>query len=377
MTYDAAIVPCADYSRENVEAALREVLKPISGLSFVKPGAKVVIKANLVTLKRPEGAATTHPSLLAALTKMLVEAGANVVIGDSPGGPFTYPWLKSVYMAAGLSAAVNEGAALNKNMEISEGDAHGLVLREFHYTSYLDDADFIIDFAKLKTHGMMAMTGAVKNMFGAVPGTQKPEYHYNFPKSEDFANMLIDIYNHFAPSLCIIDAVEGMEGNGPTAGTPRKIGALIASKNGFFADMVGARVIGADAAKIPIMREAVNRGLCPDSLDALRVFGDVDRLCIEDYKLMQAASVLEFKTGFTPLERFLTKALRSRPALLGKLCIGCGRCFKICPAHAITMRNSRPAFDRKKCIKCFCCQEFCEKSAIVVRRPVIAKIVGK
>ena len=95
----------------------------------------------------------------------------------------------------------------------------------------MQNADYIIDFCKLKTHGMVGLSCAVKNMFGCVPGTNKPEYHYRFPGEADFSDMLIDLNEYAKPVLSIVDAVVGMEGNGPTNGTPRFVGAVIAQQS--------------------------------------------------------------------------------------------------------------------------------------------------
>ncbi len=173
---DVSVVPCDAYEPAQAKAALRAVLAPLGGLSFVKSGDKVVIKANLITFLKPDKAATTHPVLLSALTELLAERGAVVVIGDSPGGPYSLPYLKRVYAATGLNDCVKAGAVLNQNTEIRQGSfPEAKVMREFTYTAYLDDCDYIIDFCKLKTHGMMGLTGGCKNMFGAIPGTDKPE----------------------------------------------------------------------------------------------------------------------------------------------------------------------------------------------------------
>ena len=64
--YDCAIVGCSGYEESLVHSALEEAINAIDGLDFVKEGMKIVIKPNLVSFKKPEEAATTHPSLLKA-----------------------------------------------------------------------------------------------------------------------------------------------------------------------------------------------------------------------------------------------------------------------------------------------------------------------
>ena len=144
---DVSVVACETYDLELCKSALKEVLAPLGGLDFVKPGDRVVIKANLITFLKPDKAATTHPVLLSALTELLVERGASVVIGDSPGGPFSLPYLKRVYAATGLNDCEKAGATLNQNTQIKRGTfPEAKVMKEFTYTAYLDDCDYIIDF---------------------------------------------------------------------------------------------------------------------------------------------------------------------------------------------------------------------------------------
>ena len=168
--YDVSIVPCADY--EQAESALVKVLEPIGGLDWVQQGMKVAVKVNLVTAMKPDTAGTTHPALVCALTKLLKERGAEVIIGDSPGGIYSSVYLNRVYSVTGMRDAVEYGAKLNDNFsqtEVSFPEAK--VLKSFTCTSWLLEADAIIDFCKLKSHGMMGMSGAVKNMFGKIHGT--------------------------------------------------------------------------------------------------------------------------------------------------------------------------------------------------------------
>jgi len=190
---------------------------------------------------KPEQAATTHPTLVCALVDMLTARGARVIVGDSPGGLYNSVFVGRVYSASGMREVEAHGAALNSDFsEKSAEFAEGKVLHSFTYTGYLDKADLIINFCKLKSHGMMGMSCAAKNMFGVIPGVIKPEYHYRYPKYEDFANMIVDLDEYFHPVLSIADAVIGMEGNGPTAGTPRRLGCLLASRSPHALDMVAA-----------------------------------------------------------------------------------------------------------------------------------------
>ncbi len=376
---DVAIVRCADYGEETCERALREVLVPFGGLDWVRPGMRVVIKANLVSAMKPEKAATTHPALLTALTRMLRERGANVVIGDRPGGTFAAPHLNAVYRVCGLSEAEAAGAELNRDFSQKEADlpeAH--TAKHITYTGYLDGADAIISFCKLKSHGMLSLSAATKNLFGAIPGIIKPEYHYRYPDPMDFADMLIDLNEFFRPKLYLVDAVQTMEGNGPTAGTPKYMGALLAGTNPHKIDLLCAKLIGLEAKNVPTLRAAQERGLTPASAEKLEVSGDAEEFVCKDFVTVQKGTGTDFGAQKGKLLGAAAKTvLRARPQLKRSRCVGCGVCRNTCPAHAIVIEKGKAKIDSRICIRCFCCQEFCPKGAMRVHRTWVARIAGK
>ena len=378
--YDVSIVPCSSYDEDEVTAALKALLAPIGGLDWVESGMRIAIKANLVTFAKPDEAVTTHPALICALIKLLRERGATVVVGDSPGGLYNAAFLNKVYSVCGLSAVEDAGGELNRDFGQSEAKFEDAkVARDFLYTSYLDNCDAIINFCKLKTHGMMGMSAAAKNMFGVVPGTIKPEYHFRFPNPADFARMIVDLDEYFAPKmkLCIADAIVGMEGNGPTQGTPRKIGAILAASSPHKLDLAASKLIGLSAEEIPTLIAARERNLIPESVDDLNICGDLDSLVISDYKNIAVKSSLLFDSKSKLFGKIAKRALEAKPYVVKKECKSCQKCKQICPAQAITMVDGKPEIDRSKCIKCFCCQEFCPFGAMKVHRTLLAKMLTK
>lgn len=382
MKPDVVITSCADYSDQEVTAALERVLAPLDGLDWIKPGMKIAIKANLVTFMKPEGAATTHPSLLCALVRMLTARGAQAVVGDSPGGLYNAAYVNRVYAATGMKAVEEAGGTLNRNFGEKEGEyPEGAVCRSFRYTAWLDEADAIIDFCKLKTHGMMAMTCGAKNLFGAIPGTMKPEYHFRYPDPRDFARMIVDLSEYFKPRLTIVDAVTCMEGNGPTGGTPRHMGALVAGESPHKVDLICAGLIGLNREDVPTLEAALERGLIPERAADLSVEGDPAAFALSDFQRIATGNSHLFKgngsLGWRLVGGTLEKLLAQKPVLKPRGCVGCGMCCNICPGKAITMVDKKPKIDRKKCIRCFCCQEFCPQSAMIVRRTPIARLLDR
>ena len=121
-----SVVPLGEYSEKEARAALEALLSPLGVLDEVKAGMCIVIKANLVSAMKPEEAATTHPVLLSALCDMLSERGAEVVIGDSPGGLYNAAFVGRVYTVAGIRECEKHDARLNddfseKHAEYPEG----------------------------------------------------------------------------------------------------------------------------------------------------------------------------------------------------------------------------------------------------------------
>ena len=380
---DVSVVRCDDYTPAAVGAALDAVLAPLDGLAWVKEGMTVGIKANLVHASRPEKAAVTHPVVLAELTRRLVARGATVIVGDSPGGLYNAAALHNVYRVCGMQAVEEAGGKLNQNFSQETVEfAEGMVLKSFPYTSWLRDVDAVIDVCKLKTHGMMGFSGAAKNLFGVIPGTSKPEYHYRYPNHADFARLMIDLNDYVKPTLAICDAVVGMEGNGPTGGTPRQIGCLLASFSTHKLDLAAASIIGLGRCDVPTLVAAHERGYIPDSVDDLVIEGDLKSFYISDYQNVAINESLLFSAGgHRGIKRLMwavaEKVLITRPDVHKDLCIGCGKCKELCPAKTITIEKKKAKIHKKACIRCFCCQEFCPVSAIKVKRTALARLASK
>lgn len=370
MTAPVILAPCPDYSPESCRAAIRKIVEGSPALQSLKPGTRVLVKANLVSRMAPGRAATTHPALITALAEFLRERGAEAVVGDSPGGPFTKPYLDAVYAGTGMKGT---GAAANGDFSVKHASfPEAAVLKDFDYTGWLDGGDLIINFCKLKSHGMMGLSCAVKNMFGAIPGITKPAYHYRFPDHDAFADMLIDINEYFKPAFHIVDAVTAMEGNGPTAGTPRHIGAVLGSEEPYGLDLVCAGLIGRTAKEIPTLAAAHRRGLAPGTAEEVPLTGDISPFRVPDFDVPGGGNMEGFLSGGGAVANAANRAIKSilaaRPRLEGRLCVSCGKCAGLCPAGAISILGKKPRIDKAECIRCFCCQEFCPAGALRPKR---------
>ena len=372
---------CADYSPEAVRSALEDILARTSLLDKIKPGMTIGIKLNLCTARKPEAAATTHPVPAAELTRILTERGAKVILGDSPGEPFTTAMLNFVYNQTGMHLCENAGGELNSDFTHEAVPfPEGVSVKSFEYCSWLQKCDMIISFSKLKAHGLMGMTAAVKNLYGVIPGTMKSEYHFMHREPQDFADMLLDLNEYVRPALCLCDAVDIMEGNGPTAGTPRHLGLMLGGTNPYELDRLCAAILGLSEDEIPYLTAAKRRGLLPEA-GADEARARVENCVVKDFVRSGATC-----NWFVPneedaavrkvLKKLIYVLLRSKPQS-GEGCTGCGHCVRGCPADAIEIKNGRAVIDRRKCVRCFCCQEFCPTGAMKVKRSAVARLVSK
>lgn len=380
MNNKVSIVKCEQYS--NALSAVERAVSLIGGIEkFVKKGDRVVIKPNLVSKKKPDEAVTTNPDFLRAVIIMAEKAGGIVTIAESPGGPYNTAALKGVYSVCGVDKAIEgTNAKLNFDTAFTEVNySEGKTVKNIPVINPILEADVIISLPKLKTHAMTSYTGAVKNLFGVIPGTHKAELHFRLNERKAFCSMLVDLHECVKPTLSIMDAIWGMEGNGPTAGRNRHIGLVMASENSHALDMAACRLIDYTPDEVDTVREAVERGLVGRSADSLDIVGEsLNELVIKDFlKPESHFNLLKLISLPASLNARLTNALASKPKMNYSMCVSCGECARYCPPKAIDMSLGRPVIDEKKCIKCFCCQELCPKKAVMIKRPLLNRLMLK
>lgn len=377
------IVRCPDY--EQVEEKIAELLSMMNGMtSFAGPGEKIVLKTNLLQAAKPEKGVTTHPSVVASVARMVKNAGATPVIADSPGYNYNKRTLDKIYRTCGMYKAAEE-AGIELNFDTTHevvSFPNGKLIKRFEVITPVVKADGVFNLCKLKTHVFMHMTGAVKNIFGVIPGLIKPGYHAKLHDTSHFANMLLDLTECVSPRISIMDAVIGMEGHGPGAsGAPRHIGLLLAAKNPLALDIVASEITGLRQENNPVLVEAEKRGLYPNCLQEVQVIGaNISDLRISDYKFpatifggtgmgrmpwWQRALVPLFKDGMSV-----------KPRVIKDKCIACGACFESCPMKVITIIDDRYCqIDEKGCIRCYCCHEMCPNDAIELRKSILYRII--
>ena len=375
---------CGTYEPTEVRAALDEVLAPLGGMkAFVRAGERIALKPNLLMAAAPGAGITTHPSVVGAVAEAVREAGAVPFVVESPGAgiPHTAGALRWVYRKTGLLAlAEDTGLELSFATDVEPLHVPGAVLvKRMEVLRALLDADGIISLPKLKTHNYQVYTGAVKNLFGCIPGYAKPGYHAKLADPGHFADMLLDVCAAMAPRLSLMDAVVGLEGEGPgTGGRPREVGALLASRDPVALDRVACRIVGIDERSVPVLQAAERRGLARLDRPPAVAGVPVEALAVSGF-----LGAYERWTGggFAPssaAQRLfgwaLADATSPRPRPRRERCTGCATCERACPTGAIVMRQRLAVVEDGSCIRCYCCHELCPDNAVDLEPALLGRL---
>lgn len=368
-----AISSCETYEVSELKEIIKEQFNRLNIASDEFKDKKVVLKPNLLAKRSPEKAVTTHPYIVEAVMSLLKDYGANIIIAESPPGSYTPPILKEVYKSSGFyESGLAIGALFNYDTSFQTlHNPNGIASKSFDVITPIMEADIIINLCKLKTHALTKMTCGVKNLFGTMPGTKKFEMHARFSKSKEFTEMLIDLCEGICnekPVITICDGIVAMEGNGPSAGTPRKVSGVLTSRNPFALDLACCEIINFGNS-VEIVETAKRRGLCPNSGKGLDILGtQISELVVEDFKAPDSQR-------FSRMLKCIPPFLKPRPVINKKACVGCEKCAKSCPVNIISMKDKKAYIKRKDCIRCFCCQELCPYKAVNIKGSFIYKIL--
>lgn len=371
------LIKCQDYNSDIIKEKLLFAFKLLD--INLDQFQSYLLKPNLLMKKRPEEATTTHPAVVKAMGSILMDLKKDVILADSPGGPYTQRRLESVYAASGLKKVCDE-LGIKLNYDISSSILRhnkGVMLKNVDLIKPFFNSQALISLAKLKTHRMAVYTGAVKNLFGLIPGGKKAEMHFKYQEVDRFMDMLLDILEATRPILGIIDGIVAMEGEGPSAGNPRKLNVLIVSDDLLAADYVACKIIGLDIEKVPLLRVAEDRGLLEEN--SIEILGDdVSQFIVKDFRIPDSSGISFLGDRIPkPIKGVLNNLMTPKPVFNRNHCIGCKECFNACPAQAIEMKQRKAYVDLSKCIKCYCCHELCPAKAITIKRSFLFEKIIK
>lgn len=375
-----SIVKCSSYSPDEVRAAVSLVMEQVGLLAKLPSIGTVLLKPNLLSTRKPEDAVTTHPEIVRAVGEVVKRGGTDLVVGDSPpfAGEKPAKYTKLCDMTGMTAVAQELGARLARFEEqpVDISCPAGRIYRRFQIGRDVVEANAVISISKLKTHGLTQLSGAVKNLFGCVPGIRKGLFHVQ--SAEDptvFAQMLLDLMCALPPVLHVMDAVVAMEGAGPNAGTPRQVGLVLASKDPVALDAVASAIIGIDPMDIETIRLAHEQGLGCGDISQIEIRGEaLESVKVAGFALSTAGT--DWKRIPSPIRSMLRRQLVASPRVLSSECRGCGDCAAVCPVHTITP-GQPPRIDLTACVRCYCCSEVCNFSAIELKKGLLGNLLSR
>lgn len=373
-----AVLLCDRYDPNTLYSTLHQGFDLLGGLPrFVKKGERVLLKPNILAGCAPEQGVTTHPSVLEAMIQILLESKAGVSYGDSSG--ITKP----------LAAARDSGlTAVAQRYGVEMGDfEHGSQVplsgsipgRRVPIARAVLESDALFNLPKMKTHQLTRITGAVKNLFGCVPGLGKPALHVSHPESMAFSRMLAGLHLLIRPRIHILDGIVAMEGNGPRNGEPRSMNVLIMSEDPVAVDAVFSRLVDLDPEFVPTCLAGCRAGLGTYRDEEIEIVGEsIGDLIQPEFRVVRTKVSGNALIKYYPRIRSL---LVPRPVIDEQLCERCGICVKACPLPEKALHfngggiHAPPVYDYQRCIRCYCCQEMCPHQAIQRKTPFLGKVL--
>ena len=360
---------CKSYDLESVIEKINSAIDLLGGWSlFVKPHDRVLLKVNLIGPKTSETAEVTHSEFVRAMVRILMGMDCEVWIADSSGGAIAgiAPTAQS-FKVAGYERVAQEEGALIKNF-----DREGVVSvapesrceASMHIAKPMFDADVVINLPKLKTHSAQIFSGAVKNVFGCIPGLKKAKYHKMAPNPGNFGQIICDIHKATNIRLHIMDGILAMQGEGPTAGTPYRAGKILVSTDSLALDTVAAKMGGMNLLDVPILETAQNRNLGEGNLKNICLAGDYDQIPrLVKFKLPKRFGAVKKHDSTAVLK--VIDFFATRPKINQTKCKKCNMCVESCPMQAIDKETKQ--IDYTACIECMCCHELCMFRAVELK----------
>lgn len=364
MRTKVALTKCSDYRFSEIGSAVGRVVSDLGGLRrFVLPGQTVLLKPNLLSDRPPDCAVTTHPEIVRALIRLVKGCGATPVVADSAASAIK---TEKVWERTGYSALCDEESVALINLEQAGSKGFDVDGMRFSIAKPVLEADVIINVPKLKTHVLTVLTNAVKNVYGTMPGYQKTMLHKRYTHPARFGDFLAVLYARVKPALTICDAVVGMEGNGPSGGTPVHLGFVAGSADGVAMDVAVCHLLDIDMDVVPYFRGLRRAGVGETDWNAIDIVGDPP----------DSLSLPSFRLPNTWIRRMIPEWLVScirpfvwiRPTFTDQ-CTSCGLCVKSCPVSALSIeKGGRPKLADNQCIECCCCHEVCPEKAIEMQQ---------
>jgi uncharacterized protein (DUF362 family) len=238
-------------------------------------GKNIIIKANCVY---NNVLCATHVDALRGLLDFLrntIGTTQPIVIADASAYSIS-PGTSQVFTVCGYPALTTEYSGvtlldLNSTAQMPSATRHIWTVDLAGTqaiavsTAFLDQNNYVISICRPKTHNGLTMTGTVKNICMAMPLTVDKHYMHggatvtgqSTGEDKCLSYNVFQLANLFGPlglpNLAVLDAWEGMEGQGPVSGTSIMQYCAVAGMDFLAVDRLAAKLMGfSDTATEPM-----------------------------------------------------------------------------------------------------------------------------
>jgi len=364
---------CASYDDPQIVDKIREGLAQIDFDPKLFSGMRVGLKPNLLLPSNPDRAIITHPKFFETIVQIIKENGGIPVLLENPAIHGLNTLLKKTPYGDLVDSLDVEVPDMLPTQMIPFDDAHRY--KKIEISKSFFDVDILINLPKLKTHGLTIITGALKNLFGTIPGLKKSRIHLKAPSRDDFSSFMMDLFGALShgfdppkPMLHIMDGILGMEGEGPgLSGKPRQIGVIIMGRDPLAVDWTATQIVKIPPEDVPTLKAGFERPFCISSAEEIDIVGDqITSLQLSSFDASKN-SIFSNAVRWPFTSPLFKQLLVEKPVPNPEKCTLCYQCRQICPAKAISRAKDAaqiPAYDYNACIRCFCCMEICPEAAI-------------
>jgi uncharacterized protein (DUF362 family) len=144
---------------------------------------------------------------------------------------------------------------------------------KINISACLDECDFLINVPVLKTHGTTVVSLGMKNLKGVMNKKSKGYFHH---VQNIIDHLIVLLTEHLKPNLTIIDGIYALEKGPLHAGRAYRKNLVLASKDIFSVDAVGAEILGYRIPDVPHLKDYADRHQRATDLSDIQIVGDVD-----------------------------------------------------------------------------------------------------
>jgi uncharacterized protein (DUF362 family)/NAD-dependent dihydropyrimidine dehydrogenase PreA subunit len=342
-----------NYSSQSIYDTIRKFIESDDSLrrKFV-PGAELLIKPNLCLPQPTEKAITTNPILIEHVIKIALDMKIKVSIGESS---IPLPMENAFEHLIRVTGIYDLGKKYN--IEVFDLNEYGFINTSFEIngrkilapiSKRFMEAEIVVNMPKFKTHILTGFTGAIKNMYGCVRGKFKGLIHGYAESQSNFCYILTEIYRQKKIDLTIMDAIEGLDGDGPgVLGKAKKFGFMLVGNDGYMIDKYCVSMMGVD----------------PDVILTNYFYKKLENVTQDDPLFNHEIPKLNIQLPYTFNNLNQLKS-DFKIIINTEKCTQCGSCAGQCPKKCITTENGNMKITGDKCIHCLCCHEVCPEGAV-------------